>query len=324
MMIRISGINSVFSCIICLLMTQSTRAYDLPGVNLGFTSFLDGAPPAGSGLYFSHYLQYWNTDKFADNDGNNLLPSFADEDLSAWISLSQFIYQSDQALLLGGKWGIDVIIPYLSLDLDYDVNNTFGFPEDNNSGLGDIVIGPYLQWDPIMGKNGPIFMHRFELQVITPTGKYNSNRELNPGSHFFSFNPYWAATLFITPRVTTSTRIHYLWNAKNNKPNRNFAANGANNSQAGQAIHLNFDMAYEVLPKQLRVGINSYYLKQITDTQVNGNDVKGRREQVFGIGPGVVYHVSKQDHIFFNYYIETFAENRPTGNRLNLRVVHHF
>lgn len=323
-MTHISKMALIFSLFICLLLTKPTQAYDLPGVNLGFTSFLDGAPPAGQGFYFSQYIQYWNADKFADNDGDRLFPSSANEDLSAWISLSQFIYQSDQELLFGGKWGVDLIIPYLSLDLDYGVDDTSGFPEDNGGGLGDIVIGPYLQWDPIMGENGPIFMHRFELQMILPTGKYDENRELNPGSNFFSFNPYWAGTLFITPSVTASTRIHYLWNAKNNNPNRNFTANGANDTQAGHAIHLNFDMAYEVLPKQLRVGINSYYLKQISDTQVNGNDVGGRREQVFGIGPGAVYHFSQNDHIFFNYYFESLAENRPYGDRFNLRFVHHF
>ena len=324
MMTRISKMALIFSLFTSLLLIKSTQAYDLPGVNLGFTSFLDGAPPAGPGFYFSQYIQYWNADKFADNDGDRLFPSSANEDLSAWISLSQFIYQSDQELLFGGKWGVDLIIPYLSLDLDYGTNNTSGFPEDNAGGLGDVVIGPYLQWDPIMGENGPVFMHRFELQMILPTGKYDKNRELNPGSNFFSFNPYWAGTLFITPSVTASTRIHYLWNAKNNNPNRNFTAIGANDTQAGHAIHLNFDMAYEVLPKQLRVGINSYYLKQISDTQVNGKDVGGRREQVFGIGPGAVYHCSQNDHIFFNYYFESLAENRPYGDRFNLRFVHHF
>lgn len=307
-----------------LMMTTTPQAYDLPAVNLGFTSFLDGAPPAGPGFYFSQYLQYWNADKFADKDGGKAFPSFADEELSAWISLSQFIYQSDDELLFGGKWGIDVLIPFVSLDLDYGVSNTFGFPEDNGGGLGDILIGPYLQWDPIMGENGPIFMHRLEFQMIFPTGKYDQDRELNPGSNFFSFNPYWAATLFITPRITASTRFHYLWNAENNKVNRNFAALGADDTQAGQAIHFNLDMAYEILPKQLRVGINSYYLKQISDTQINGNDVESRREQVFGIGPGAVYHFSQNDHVFFNFYFESFAENRPEGDRINLRYVHHF
>lgn len=308
----------ISSLLAVLFLTTPAPAYDLPSVNLGLTTFLDGGPPAGPGFYFSQYLQYYTSDQFNDDSGDEM--NLPDPDLNVGVSLSQFLYQSDREVLWGGKWGLNVIIPVVSLDADYGAPGPF--PEDNGSGLGDILVGPFLQWDPIMGKNGPIFMHRIELQMIFPTGEYSENKELNPGSNFFSFNPYWVGTLFITPHWTASTRIHYLWNDKNDDPNRGFG--NADDTQAGQAIHLNFSSAYEVIPGKLRVGLNGYYLKQITDTEVDGNKVDDRCEEVFAIGPGLLWHISKDSHLFFNTYFETDSENRTKGDRFNLRFVHHF
>jgi len=285
-----------FIAFLFFAFATSAVAYDLPAVNLGLTSFLDGGPPAGPGFYVSQYVQYYTADQLNDPDGNDL--NIPGTDVDAWVSLTQFLYQSDTPLLLGGKWGLDVIVPYVSINTSYDTG--VAGPEANGAGFGDILVGPYLQWDPIMGKNGPVFMHRIELQMIFPTGKYDENKELNPGSNFFSFNPYWAGTLFITPRWTVSTRLHYLWNAENDDPNRGFA--GASDTQAGQAIHANVASAYEVIPKMLRIGINGYYLKQISDTQVDGNDVSGRKEKVLGIGPGAIFSFSQDSHLFFNLY----------------------
>jgi hypothetical protein len=174
---------------------------------------------------------------------------------------------------------------------------------------------------PIMGANGPILIHRAEVQVLAPTGNYDSHRLLNPGSNVWSLDPYWAGTVFIMPEWTASWRLHYLWNGKNENP---FVGLNANTSQAGQATHLNFASEYEVIPKQLRVGLNGYYLKQFTNAQVNGNDVANSREQVLGLGPGVLYSFSQNDHLFFNAYFESQVENRPEGSRLNLRWTHHF
>ncbi len=299
---------------------SGTWAYDEPSVNLGFTTFLDGGPPAGPGFYFSQYFQYYTSDKLTDDSGHELLPSSANEDLDVFVSLSQLIYQSNRPILFGGKWGFELIVPYVGLDMDYDVAGPF--PEDNGSGFGDILFGPFIQWDPIMGKRGPIFMHRFEISVIVPTGKYDDDKELNPGSNFFSINPYWSATLFITPRLTLTGRFHYLWNAENDDPNRKYG--NADDTQAGQAFHVNFSSAYEVIKNRFRIGINGYYFKQLTDTEVDGHDVSDSKEQVLGIGPGFVIHFSRDIHFFFNAYFETEVENRPKGQRYNFRLVYHF
>jgi len=286
------------------LLATPAGAFDQPSVNLGFTSFLDGAPPAGPGFYFAQYVQYYTADKLVDGPDN--------ANVKVWASLSQLIYQSNKAVLLGGKWGLDVIVPAASFDSD-------PLP-DNGSGIGDVLVGPYLQWDPVMGKEGPVFMHRIELQTIFPTGKYDSDKALNPGSNFYSFDPYWAGTYFITPKLTASWRLHYLWNGKNNDP---FVGYGASDAQAGQAFHANFAASYEVTPKKFRLGVNGYYFKQLTDSELDGTAVAGR-EQVFAIGPGALMSFSQNTHLFFNAYFESNVEYRPEGQRYVLRLVHHF
>jgi len=300
-----------FPMVACLLVTLllagPAMAYDQPlGLNLGYTSFLDGGPPAGPGWYFTQYIAYYTADEFPEG------PPGAEVD--AWISLSQFIYQSDTPVLLGGKWGLDVIVPLVSLD-------SSGPLTVNGGGLGDILVGPFLQWDPIMGDNGPVFMHRVELQTIWPTGDYEDDRPLNPSNNHFSFNPYWAGTYFWTPKLTTTCRVHYLWNDENDDP---FIGSGAvDDTQAGEAWHANFAAAYELMPKQLRVGVNGYYFKQISSSEVDGTGVSGK-EEVFAIGPGALYSFSQDTHLFFNMYFETDAEVRPEGERFVLRLVHHF
>ena len=296
---------SLFVClsVVAFCATPAT-AFDLPAVNLGFTTFMDGAPPAGPGVYFAQYVQYYSASKFMDGSGNEMgLPS---PDLKGLISLTQVIYQSKR------KWGLDLIVPTVKIDLSYGAAGPF--PTANGAGIGDILIGPYYQWDPIMGDKGPVFMHRFELQMIFPTGKYSATYAINPGSKLISINPYWAFTYFLKPNLTTSWRIHYLWNGENSKTK----------IQPGQAIHANFGIAYEATPRTFRIGLNGYALKQLGESKTNGTKNPKSQEQVIALGPGGAYHFSQNDHLFFSGFYEMAVKNRTKGIRFMGRYVHHF
>lgn len=299
-----------------LVAGQASQAYDLPVVNLGLTTFLDGGLPAGPGWYIQQYFQDYRADHLKDQRGDDLpLPR---QDLHYQVAVTQLSYLSD--LRLGNaSLGLNAVLPVVTrMDLDDGLNNAALKAQD---GVGDLLVGPFIQFDPIMGPDGPRFVHRIELQVNLPTGKYDEDQAINPGANAWSFNPYWAATYWFTPKWSASLRAHYLYNGKNEAPNYSYG--GADDIQAGQAVHANFATEYAVTP-QLRLGINGYWLNQFTDTRIDGHEVSGRRERVWAIGPGAMYSFSQEDHLVVNAYFEQDVENRPEGSRVQVRYVHHF
>ena len=94
-----------------------------------------------------------------------------------------------------------------------------------------------------------------------------------------------------------------------------------NDIRAGQAAWINFTTSYGITPN-LRLGINGYYFKQFTDNEVNGTSVSGTREQVFGIGPGVMLNIDrngKKDALWINAFTESSLRNRAR-NKLVLQA----
>lgn len=310
------SIKRIAAALGCMLVT-SIAAADQPPLNLGLTSFLDGGvPQSESGWIFLNYLQNYSANRLNDKSGNRL--PFADQKVDLTANIAQIVYIS-QREFAGANLGWTVLVPSL-IDSDVSIGpvSTPGGTTrlSGKTGLGDIFIGPILQFKPVMGPNGPVFVQRFEADFILPTGRYDANTGVNPGSNFWSFNPYWAGTYWFTPKWTGSARLHYVYNGKNkDAPGGTF--------QAGQAVHANFATEYAVTPS-LRIGLNGYWLNQFTDTKINGVKQNGQRDRVWAIGPGLLYNITKSDALFFNAYFEQGAKNVGQGDRYVLRYVHSF
>lgn len=296
------GLLAVSLIVFCL--AAPAYALNEPAVNLGFTNFLDGAS-RGPGWYWTEYVQIIDSENIKGPDGRDLIK---DVDLRGLINLNQIIYQSSVSFW-GGTPGIDIIIPLADLDID--------FPLDAEDGVGDILVGPFMQWGPhtLFGRT---FFHRFELQVIAPTGEHDHTEDdLNPGSDVWSINPYYTFTCFITPKLTTSLRFHYLWNSKDDH------AGLLPDIQAGQAIHFNYSVAY-ALTDTFRLGVSGYYLNQFEDDEFDGTDRADSEEEVFAIGPGIVWQINEDLTFMGSVNFEDEAENRPEGVRSTLRLIWKF
>lgn len=271
----------------------------LPPVNLGETSFQDGI--AFPGWLVEQTFIYYDADRFNDSNGRDIPGS---NRLTAMSAVTHVAWISNYRLF-GGFYGAEVLLPLTYLDVDTD----FG-PDARERGVGDLIVGPlFIQWIDSKLFGMPYF-HRFNLDFVLPTGEYRKSSPVNAGSNIYTFNPYYAFTLIPSERLEASARLHYLWCSENSDP---FVGLRADHTQPGQAFHANFAASYEIL-KGLRLGLNGYYLRQVTDDRIDGDDQAASKERVLGIGPGLKYTYERMS-LYLNTYYETAAENRPEGFR---------
>ena len=73
----------------------------------------------------------------------------------------------------------------------------------------------------------------------------------------------------------------------------------------------------------MAVGFNGYWLQQLTDHQIDGENVPNSRERTVGLGPGAQFG---GDGLWLrvNSYIETDGRNRPAGIKVNVLITKAF
>jgi hypothetical protein len=295
------------------------------GLNLGGTSYMDGFGKAGPGFAYIGLLQYRNNDKFYDNDGNDNR-AFVNPRIRSTVMLNQLAYTSN-VRLFGGLVGATALLPAVRLSTSASPDSFVQLNSPDNTKQGDLTLGLFLQMDPVIENGRPVFSQRFEIDVIAPTGHYDTKYTANIGSNTWSVNPYWAMTFLPTPALEFSTRLHYLYNYRNTDPGMSPAIQ---NVQAGQAVWANFAASYRVLPN-LNVGLNGYWFRQITDDKLNGGRdpaggivARGVRSTDLSIGPGALWKVSPKTLVFANVYLPVTVRNTPGGFHMNLRLIQDF
>ncbi|NJJ55895.1 SphA family protein [Pseudomonas sp. B14(2022)] len=322
------------ACLVLSFASSAVFAADGPpapsvtepsGINLGGTSFYDGfaGPP---GLSHLTYLKFSTASSLRTNSGK-ANSAFDNPKINVITLINQLSYYSPDTIGGGAHLGWSLLVPVVSLDATFGSNGPA--LQDNATGLGDVTVGPQIQFDPIVDAHGrPVFVQRVAFDTILPTGKYDKHKDLNPGSNYYSLNPYWAATWMPAPRWEVSWRLHYLYNFKNRDPasssQDSFEGKPVSNSRAGQSAWANFTASYEVIPN-VSVGINGYYFRQITDDQINGDRLSDSREKVLGIGPGMFWKISEGQGFWLNTYKETGVENRSRQDyAVQVRYAHTF
>src|SRR5260370_21081248 len=205
--------------------TATGEHVSLPPVDLGDTSFQDGVGGPGvllQEIFDSSYSGRLNGPHGERLPGNNSVQASA--------SVSEIGYQTDKKFL-GAFYGIEALLPVVHADVKTDLGVRVA-----SGTMGDFIFSPLLlQWTAPKLFDKPI-SHRFDADFIFPTGRYSRNSSVNIGRHLVSANPNHAFTLFLTPRLETSWRFHYLWNSRHGDPAPGLRASSI---QPGQAVHFN-------------------------------------------------------------------------------------
>ncbi len=315
------------------LCPPQAGAFNNPPYNLGLTNALDGAIP-GPGVYGMFYAQFYFGNKIEVNDDvpepvNSIL---TDTDVTTMAAVWQIAYISKLEIPGGGFFGWNTVIPVVVINTKGPINalTTKGQIENTGS-IGDIITGPVFQWS---GKSlfGKPYFHRVELDVIFPTGKYSEEYLINPGANIVTINPYYAFTMFPTPKTDFSMRIHYAWNSTNKDPYVDLYGPNAE-LKPGQNIHFNYTLQHNVY-KTLWAGVSGYCMFQLNEDDLENagglaqvfamEDALVQKERVFSIGPILSMTPLKNLLVSWASVWEMGAKNRAEGFKTTFKVLYGF
>jgi len=321
----------------CLLMGITFFVYaccvsDVTLASGGGTPYANGAegffcglaPPPG--LYLKNYFLFYKAEKMRDNSGDEI---GAFDRAIVWADIIRFIFITKKTFL-GASYGTQLFIPYVDKDLRFNVpvgpKNKRHYTD---RGIPCIIYTPYILGYHLL--NGR-FHCLFATDIYIPVGSQQDNNLANVETNYWTIEPLWAFTFFLTKRWDISSKLMYSFNTEQQDCPTIYGVNV--DRRPGQEFHLDYTTSYEVA-EGLRIGITGYYYKQTTDDDYDiDNSVPApirrlleqdetNKGQVFAIGPGVWYH---QKNWFFSLRAqwELAVKNRPDGKNLWAMFIHRF
>jgi len=224
-------------------------------------------------------------------------------DLSLLMNFTTLLYKPD-IQLFGAQYAAGLFVPLVNLDIDANlsIGNLTASASDSATGLGDVALIPLaLYWT-----KGNLHMSLAEF-IVTPTGDYSTSNAINRGLNYWSFDTNFALT-YLNPETgrDLSFNLGYIYNTENSDTDY----------QTGQEVHV--DVVFnQFLSETLAVGIQGFYLKQITADSGAGATLGSFKADAAGIGPALLWstRVGSQDVSFIVKWLHEFdAENRLEGD----------
>ena len=263
---------------------------------------------AAPGLYFTESIYYFK----GKLDDMPLFPTInGNGKQTTWFNLLGVSYIA-QKKILGGHYFITANVAYgFSAKLDLDVPGV-GVFEDRASGLGDVWIAPFgLMWN--LGS----FHITLTEAFVLPAGRYDKNNLANMGRNYTSYE----------------TDIGLTWLDEKNGHEASFLAgymintkNQATDYKTGDEFHIDFAIN-QYFSESFGIGVIGYYYRQMTDDSSPDLDLINQTNSAFGlptpdgyksssagVGPAIMFGLSKDVKIIGKWIHEYHAKNRFTGD----------
>ena len=230
-----------------------------------------------------------------------------DTDLDFLMNFTTVLYKPDLEIF-GAQYASGIFIPFAQLEIETDISlaEIQKGVSDSASGLGDMAIIPFaLYWQD---KN--YHWSLFQL-IVAPTGNYDLDNSINTSLNYWSFDTNFALT-YLNPETgkDLSFNIGYIYNTKNDDTDY----------QTGQELHLDLALN-QFLSDTFAVGLQGFYLKQVSGDSGDGAYLGDFKAEAAGIGPALMWsrNIGKQNVTFIAKWLHEFhAKNRIEGDHFFL------
>jgi len=242
-------------------------------------------PPPG--VYLRDYNYIYSSNSFKEGP-----PEF---DIFAYVQSPRLIWITDKKIL-GGFYGMDIIVPFAYQNLEYA-----GF-NGSNFKFADIFVEPItLSWHQ---KQADI---SFGYGFWAPTAGFRSADFLSPGKGFWTQMLTAGFTYYPDQEKTWSLSAlnRYEINQERKDPG----------VTPGQQWTLEWGIAKN-FAKKVDLGMAGYFQMQTTDFDPDTNLDKQR---IVGIGPEITFPITQLGvSTSIRYLREVGAQQRPEGNTFNI------
>ena len=229
----------------------------------------------------------------------------ADADLEFIMDFLTVLYKPDVEIL-GAHYAFGVFIPIVHADIDTGVRlgNLQVRRQDDTFGLGDLTLIPgILFW------NKGNFHFTLAEYIVTPTGGYDTDDLANTGLNYWTFDTDVTVT-YLNEKTGQdySINIGYNYNTENSDTDYH----------TGQELHIDY-MINQFLSESWAIGIQGFYLKQVTGDSGDGAILGDFKAEAAGVGPALLWSPKRFDQkitFIAKWLHEYHAERRIEGDHI--------